>query len=313
MEPKMRYKIVLPLFLSLATTLAISCASSSYADERVESDNGNLKFRVFTSEDDGFLVNSVIVEGISEILLVDAQLSRANALRVLNIIRETGKKLSAIYITHEHPDHFLGLEVFKDAFPDVRILANSKVVDRINKIYPAKLRKWKELIGEKASSRQVPITKFDGDCLLVGSSRVEIHKHLQGDTDENSFLWFPKERVAITGDIVFDQAHLYTTETTPQERKNWIATLNSIEGLNPITVIPGHSQPGKVFDTRSSVEYTKNYLSVFEEELAKSKSAYELVGRMKEKFPQAGVLFSLKRSAEKIFTTSDPKRLDEIN
>jgi len=46
-------------------------------------------------------------------MLVDAQLTKTNAERVLKEIKETKKPLSIIYITHEHADHFLGLEVFR--------------------------------------------------------------------------------------------------------------------------------------------------------------------------------------------------------
>src|SRR5258705_13440887 len=85
--------------------------------------------KVFTSPDDQFWANSVIVEGEHEVMLVDAQLTKTNAEKVLQEIKKTKKPLSIIYITHEHADHFLGLEVFKEAYPRVRIIANSAVVE----------------------------------------------------------------------------------------------------------------------------------------------------------------------------------------
>src|SRR6266404_2161179 len=83
--------------------------------------------KVFTSPDDQFWTNSVIIEGTHEVMLVDAQLTKTNAERVLQEIRKTNKPLSIIYITHEHADHFLGLEVFKEAYPRVRVIATSAV------------------------------------------------------------------------------------------------------------------------------------------------------------------------------------------
>jgi len=79
--------------------------------------------KVFTSLDGQFWANSVIIEGAREVMLVDAQLTKTNAERVLEEIKETKKPLSIVYITHEHADHFLGLEVFKEAYPGVRIIA----------------------------------------------------------------------------------------------------------------------------------------------------------------------------------------------
>src|ERR1700732_5593338 len=79
-------------------------------------DQHALSIKVFTSLDDQFWVNSVIIEGTDEVMLVDAQLTKTNAARGLQEIKETKKPLSIIYITHEHADHFLGLEVFKEAY-----------------------------------------------------------------------------------------------------------------------------------------------------------------------------------------------------
>src|SRR6202790_656598 len=114
--------------------------------------------KVFTSPDDQFWANSVIIEGTHEVMLVDAQLTKTNAERVLQEIKETKKPLSTIYITHAHADHFLGLEVFKEAYPGARIIATSVVVDRINKVYQEKIDKWKQISGSGATSHTVSIS-----------------------------------------------------------------------------------------------------------------------------------------------------------
>jgi len=83
--------------------LLISCPSAFGGGQH------ELSIKVFTSPDDQFWTNSVIIEGTHEVMLVDAQLTKTSAERVLQEIRETKKPLSIIYITHEHADHFLGL------------------------------------------------------------------------------------------------------------------------------------------------------------------------------------------------------------
>src|SRR6202041_3193575 len=130
--------------------------------------------KVATSLDDQFWVNSVIIEGTHEVMLVDAQLTKTNAERVLQQIKETKKPLSIIYITHEHADHFLGLEVFKEAYPGVGIIASSAVVDRINKIYQEKIDQWQKIFGPGATSHVVAISKFDGDVILFESTEIQV-------------------------------------------------------------------------------------------------------------------------------------------
>src|SRR6266481_1712379 len=141
-----------------------------------------VSIKVVTSKGDQFWTNSVILEGAQEVMLIDAQLTRTNAERVLQEIKATHKPLSLIYITHEHADHFLGLEVFKEAYPGVRIIAASAVLRRINKVYQEKIDKWKQLLGSGATTHVVPVEQFDDDTITFESSHIEVLKHCHGDT-----------------------------------------------------------------------------------------------------------------------------------
>src|ERR1700676_5726858 len=189
--------------------------------------------KVFTSPDDQFWTNSVVIQGTHEVMLVDAQLTKTNAERVLREIKATKKPLSTIYITHEHADHFLGLEVFREAYPGVRIIANSAVVDRINKVYQDKIDKWKTILGSGATSQVVAIEQFDGNFINFESSKIEVLKNIQGDTDENTMLWIPGQRVLIAGDVAVNNMHVYTAETDSKARGKWLNSLQKIRELKP--------------------------------------------------------------------------------
>src|SRR6202045_2553553 len=229
-------------------------------------DQRGFSIKVFTSPDDQFWVNSVIIEGAQEVMLVDAQLTKTNAERVLQEIKATKKPLSIIYITHEHADHFLGLEVFKEAYPGVRIIANSAVTDRINKVYQEKIDKWKTILGSGATSQVVAIEKFDGNFIEFESSKIEVLKNIQGDNDENTMLWIPGQRTLIAGDVLFSNMHVYTAETDSKARGKWLNSINKVRELKPSVVIPGHSKVGALLDSSTAVDLTENYLLVFEKE-----------------------------------------------
>jgi glyoxylase-like metal-dependent hydrolase (beta-lactamase superfamily II) len=254
--------------------------------------------KVFTSPDDQFWANSVIIEGAREVMLVDAQLTKTNAERVLEEIRETKKPLSIIYITHEHADHFLGLEVFKEAYPKVRIIANSAVVDRINKVYQEKIDKWEKILGSGATSHLVAIEQFDGTFIEFGGTKIEVLKNIQGDTDENTMLWIPGQRILIAGDVVFNSMHVYTAESDSKARGNWLNSLQKIRELKPSVVIPGHSKVGAPLDASTGVDFTETYLLAFEEELKKAKGPDSLMNAMKERFPSADLLLAIERGAK---------------
>src|SRR5258705_2281572 len=254
--------------------------------------------KVFTSPDDQFWTNSVIVEGTHEVMLVDAQLTKTSAEKVLQQIEDIKNPLSTIYITHAHADHFLGLEVFKKAYPGVRIIATSAVVDRITIVYQEKIDKWKKILGTGATSHVVAIEQFDGNFIEFESSKIEVVKNIQGDTDENTMLWIPGQRILITGDVLFNDMHIYTPETDSKARGKWLNSLNKIRELKPSVVIPGHSKVGAPLDASTAVDFTANYLLAFEEELKKAKDPESLINTMKERFPSAGLPLAIERGAK---------------
>jgi glyoxylase-like metal-dependent hydrolase (beta-lactamase superfamily II) len=278
--------------------LLCSCLALTLTQASIGKSQQAFAIKVVTSSDDQFWVNSVIIEGTHEVMLVDAQLTKTNAEKVLQHIQATKKPLSNIYITHEHADHFLGLEVFKDAYPTVRILANSRVVDRINNVYQAKIDKWKGILGSGATTHVVPISKYDEDFIRFDNFRIEIIKSIQGDTNENSMLWLPWQKTLIAGDVVFNDMHVYTAETDLSARARWLSSLKAIRELKPAVVIPGHSKSGAPLDATSAVTFTEKYLLVFDEELTKAKNPEDLIEAMKQRFPSADLMLAIERGAK---------------
>src|SRR6202166_517538 len=277
---------------AISLLLIISCSSAFASSQH------GFSIKVFTSPVDQFGVNSVIIEGEHEVMLVDAQLTKTSAEKALQEIKETKKPLSIIYITHEHADHFLGLEVFKEAYPGVKIIANSAVVDRINQVYQEKMEKWQKIFGSGATSRVVTISKFDGNFVEFEGSKIEVLKHIRGDTDENTMLWIPGQRILIAGDVLFNNMHVYTAETDSKARGEWLNSLNKIRELNPSVAIPGHSKVGAPLDASTAVDFTGNYLLVFEQELKTAKDSDSFINTMKKRFPSADLLLALERGAK---------------
>jgi glyoxylase-like metal-dependent hydrolase (beta-lactamase superfamily II) len=89
-----------------------------------------------------FPVASVIVSGKTDAILIDAQFSRAEAHKVVERIRASGKKLTVVYVSHGDPDFYFGLDVVQDAFPKAKIVATSHTVAAMRKKADAKVAYW---------------------------------------------------------------------------------------------------------------------------------------------------------------------------
>jgi glyoxylase-like metal-dependent hydrolase (beta-lactamase superfamily II) len=71
--------------------------------------------------------NYTLATGETEALLVDVPFSRSDAHRVVAAILDSGKKLTTIFVTHDHPDHFFSLDLLIESFPNAQIVAHAVV------------------------------------------------------------------------------------------------------------------------------------------------------------------------------------------
>ncbi|WP_238545294.1 MULTISPECIES: hypothetical protein [Streptomyces] len=80
-------------------------------------------YSVHTADDTGLDKSSVLVTGEREALLVDGQFTLAEQHRILGDVIDSGKELTTVVVTTADPDYYFGLEVIRQAFPEVRIVA----------------------------------------------------------------------------------------------------------------------------------------------------------------------------------------------
>src|SRR6185436_12609243 len=95
----------------------------------------------------GYDVNSTMIIGERDIVLIDPQFSLSEAHKLAAEILETGKHLATIYSTHAHPDHLFGLAVLKQAFPDAKNAALPATVNAAKTGWPARQKFWEATHG----------------------------------------------------------------------------------------------------------------------------------------------------------------------
>lgn len=94
-----------------------------------------------------FAVSSVLVEGSRDAVLIDAQFSAAEAQKLVDKIKASGKRLTAIYISHGDPDFYFGLDTLHAAFPEVKIVATPQTIAHIEATKDEKLKIWGPQLG----------------------------------------------------------------------------------------------------------------------------------------------------------------------
>jgi len=259
-----------------------------------------LAVSVFTSSPEGFLATSTLVAGAKDAILIDAQFTLPDAKKLVDMLKASGKNLTLVYVTHQHPDHYFGFEVIKEAFPNAKLVALPATVAGIQKTAAEKVKQWKPLYKDAITKKPIVPEPLAGDSLEVEGEKIEVVGGVQGDEAGNSYLYVPSLHTAILGDIAYDGVFPWTAETTPAERVAWIAALDAVAARNPTVVIAGHQKPDDQLDT-SAIQFTKDYLRAYDEALAASKSPAELQAKMKAKYPNAALDVILKLGAEASF------------
>ena len=76
-----------------------------------------------------WVTNTVtLISGERDAVLVDTFLSAQQSKDLVQWVVDSGKNLTAVYITHGHGDHFFGLKLLLDRFPKARAVATAAVV-----------------------------------------------------------------------------------------------------------------------------------------------------------------------------------------
>jgi len=244
----------------------------------------NLKVEVYNASENAFGVASVIISGKTDAVLIDAQFTLADAEKVANEIKKSGKKLTVIYVSHADPDYYFGLEVFKKYFPEVTAYASPATVEAIKSSAQKKLDVWGERLGKAITSNVVLPQVLKGNSIELEGRKLEI-VGLE-DFPAKTFVWVPSIKAVIGGINVFGTTfNLWMADAqTAEARKNWITVLDKIEALNPTIVIPAHANNASPFDV-SAVKHTKSYIQFYEEALKTNKTSEDLIKAIKAKYP----------------------------
>ncbi|HEY8898724.1 MAG TPA: MBL fold metallo-hydrolase, partial [Niastella sp.] len=247
---------------------------------------GQLSLSVYNASENSFGVASVIVYGQQDAILIDAQFTLADAGIVAQEIRDLGKNLTTIYVSHGDPDFYFGLQVFKKYFPDVTAFASPATIEHIKATAQKKLDVWGSKLGNALTSNVILPQVIKGNSLELEGQKIEII-----GLDEfpvTTFAWIPSIKAVVGGITVFGNTfHLWMADAqTAEARNKWISVLDKIASLQPAIVVPAHANADASFDI-SSVNHTKDYLLFYGEALKQHTTSESLINTLKEKYPAA--------------------------
>lgn len=238
-------------------------------------------------EDLAWVTNTVtLIYGDRDGVLVDTFLSKQHSKELVDWVAESGKNLTAIYVTHAHGDHFFGLKLLLDRFPNARALTTASIVGAIQEQIKPDLMKslWEPRFPGQLPSQFIAPEVLEGDTIYLGGEELKVIELGHTDTSHSTALYVPSISLVVSGDAVYNNTHPCLAECDEEARAEWLRALDKIEALHPRVAIAGHG----VLDPDSSprhIEETRRYLYAFDAAVASTASASELYEKMLTLYP----------------------------
>ena len=240
---------------------------------------GTVPVHTLPAPEDVFANSTHIFETENSLVLVDTQFLLPNALDMRAYADDLGKPIDRMFITHAHPDHFLGSE----AFADLDLFALPDVTAEIAESGDAEIAEKQADFGDaSATSSVVPQTLETGTVEIDGID-YELSEVLDAEAPVQLVIEIPSAGVIAVGDIVYSGVHLIMAGA-PDTWTNALTDLQASSARYPL-VLPGHGMP----TTPDAYDANIAWLAKASELLADGADFETFKSGLTEAFPDRGM------------------------
>ncbi|KAL8687662.1 MAG: hypothetical protein Q9218_006229 [Villophora microphyllina] len=235
---------------------------------------------------------ATLLTSTHEAVLVDPLFTTAQGTALADWIEALypDKRLTYVYITHGHGDHFFGLSTLLTRFPNATAVATKGTLSHMEEqLSPSGQAFWQAWFpgNQITYPTSPPARALPSHDLTINLEGHTLHAVPAGhsDTDATSFLWVPDLELAVAGDIVYNGAYSYLAQSlTTALRLKWIAAIDKIKSFHPKSVITGHKLPGAV-DGAWALDATQDYIRLWDRLASETTNARDMFEKVRKELP----------------------------
>lgn len=200
--------------------------------------------------------NYGIVVGPRSLLAIDAGGGPQHARNFIAAARPLGKPFDRVVITHEHPDHIVGLTQFSEG---IEIVAQEETRAQMVKMGTPATPAWWATNPAWAKPGDVnkvilpTVTFKDRMTVFYGETTVEFIWPGRAHTSGDALVLLPKEKILFMGDIAFFGVTPLNGSGFVQD---WIRVCDeTIADPRVETIVPGHGPVGGKAELKEMRDY----------------------------------------------------------
>src|SRR5260370_42088348 len=136
-------------------------------------------------------------------------------------------------------------------------------------------------VGPHGSTKLVGPEVLKRPVLDIEGAELEVVEFGEGESKHIAAVYVPRLRALLSGDLVYNQAHLYLQE---RHLESWLGQLDRLEAYaaqRVTTIYPGHGKAAGI----ELIEQTRAYLRYFAEAVKSGKDAFGVEQWILSKYP----------------------------
>jgi len=242
---------------------------------------GPVKIHSYLSPADGFHVNTQMIEGPTAVVIFDGQLLLPYAGEVASYVQTLGKPVDRIILSHAHTDHWSGLQVLTERFPDARVFALDGVANQLRARGSARLDSFRPIYGDRIATKvTIPTETITEGLQRIDGITYDFKRFDDAESDLQLAALLPEQKVLMAFDLVFSpNEHAFTLV---DHFDHWVIILESLKALQGYdTITIGHDTPVH----RSAIDSTMTYVKRAKAIHAASADAKTYSESLKAAFP----------------------------
>jgi metal-dependent hydrolase (beta-lactamase superfamily II) len=242
---------------------------------------GPVKIHSYLSPADGFQVNTQMIEGPTAVVVFDGQLLLPYADEVASYVRTLGKPVDRIILSHAHTDHWSGLQVLTERFPDARLFALDGVADQLRGRGRARLDSFRPIYGDRIATKvTIPTETITEGLQRIDGITYDFKRFVDAESDLQLAALLPEQKVLMAFDLVYSSnEHAFTGVDHFDHWMIILEQLKALQGYETITI--GHDTPVH----RAAIDSTITYVKRAREIHAASADAKTYSESLKAAFP----------------------------
>lgn len=232
------------------------------------------------------VIAQTLIYGENDAVLIDVCMTSEQAIDLANWIALKGKKLTTIYITHGHGDHWFAVSKLLERFPSAKFVATADTVKVMsaNSSQQALDGAWKPGFPGQIPENLKVAEALDSNVIDLEGHDLVIVELGHTDTDSTTCVHVPSIGLVVAGDAAYNGVHAYLAESTVDTRQEWLRALDKIESLHPRVVVASHKRPENS-DSPDVIEETRQYIRDFDRLVGTTTSAEDLFYAMLDIYP----------------------------